>query len=86
MFCRTRFAENDDGIVEGLVVDMLSLPHPLRIHPTTLRPDEIRPLLEEEADKLLDLSTGRLLNAALFLLDDGAHILTITLHHAAAGE
>ena len=72
--------------MEGLVVDVSSVPHPLRIHPTTLRPDEIRPLLEEEADKLLDLSTGRLLNAALFLLDDGAHILTITLHHAAAGE
>lgn len=84
--CRTRFVENDDGIVEGRIADAASLPHPLRIHPTPLHPDDVQTGLEKEAQQMLDLSNGRLLTAALFTLEDGRHILAVTLHHAAAGE
>lgn len=84
--CRTLFVENDDGIVEGRIADAASLPHPLRIHPTPLHPDDVQTLLEKEAHQVLDLSNGRLLSAVLFNVEDGRHILAVTLHHAAAGE
>ena len=81
-----RYFENDEGIVLGSILDTSSIPHPLEVHPGTIKVSEISAAIEKESKRALDLSKGTIFSACFYAIDDGSSMLAITLHHAAAGE
>jgi amino acid adenylation domain-containing protein len=81
---RTHFAEINDREP----VQIIEPPAPLRLTRVDLsgetheaREAEAARLIEQEAQRPYDLSTGPLLRISLIRLDEGEHILAVMMHH-----
>ncbi|MFY9570882.1 MAG: condensation domain-containing protein, partial [Blastocatellia bacterium] len=80
---RTRYVEDqgqpvqelrNDETIELRVIDVQDLPEEQKER-------ETRRILDEEANKSFDLSTGRLMRAALIKTAEHEHVLTLVMHH-----
>ena len=80
---RTRFPSRDGEPAQEIVAD-LRVPMPVKDMsqmPASQREVEVRRLASEELRRPFDLASGPLLRSGLLRLQEGEHVLLLTIHH-----
>ena len=79
---RTGF-EVVDGAHVQVIVDASEVDVPLVVHDAPLAAEALAEVLRPELARPFDLAHGLKLRAALYRIDDGDHVLAMTMHHIA---